>query len=273
MSNLYNGSQELSPTLEGGAPLFDATPVWDRPRKRRGMFGGAQTRRAVVTPSAETPASSAVEARADALQASLKPAAAAIGPGFGLGVAPLTAEATEMADTPMAIATGPVVRTRTASKAALNSRFITAGVLGLAVAGGAGWYFTHDNIRAADPAPDQMMVAQAAVESAPPIVAVVPTTAAPTISNSNPSRAVNAPARMATRPELRPNRMRPTTPSAEAAATQASASTALPDGPQPYAADASASQPAATVSPPVTPPIVPQAAPQATEPTLQAPPQ
>ena len=119
---------------------FAATPVWDRPRKRR---GGSRS------PPARIETSDG---------ASLAPA---IGTGFGLGVGPSFPDADALTQPPQVIA-DTTMRRREAANRSAPKAMIAAGVIALAAAGGAGWYFTHDGGRMPATTPGTLQVAASA---------------------------------------------------------------------------------------------------------------
>ena len=225
MSNTYN-SAATSPDVTD-AP-FAAVPVWDRPRKRRGVG------RAPSAPS-DT--------------AALAPA---VGTGFGVG--PSIAD-TEPAGPPVTTA-DIAMRRREAAGRGPPKGMIAAGVLALAAAGGAGWYFTHDGERMAAITPGTLQVAEVAPpvsQAAPPMIAQPPA-----IPNADPREAVNPPP-IQRAAKASPKRTQAAARSAATSAADASAAAALPDAPQPYAPSAGSPAPPTLA---VTPPVAPEPAPE-----------
>ena len=228
---------------------FAATPVWDRPRKRRGLTSRSPARAA---PAAD--------------DTNIAPA---IGAGFGLGVGPVLAE-TDAARPPQTSADA-VMRRRQAAGRSAPKGLIAAGAIALAAAGGAGWYFTHDSARMPAITPSTLQVAEVAAPAPMPLAPEV--APAPPIPNANPREAVNPPPMArAVRAQASAKRAQMAARSAAASAADASAAAALPDAPQTYAASQGASAPPSlAVTPPpaadpapelVSPPAAPQVTPE-----------
>ena len=286
MATNFTGSEpEVTPTT-GDSPLFAATPVWDRGRKKKG-FGARR-----ATPARNEPAATVVapETRSFTQDAYAAPPlgeqadrpltdrpmdrhvqrpldrpverpieAATVTPS----VLATPMSETE-ADSPML---APISRTRSVKARQMSGAspvLIAGGVAAFIAIGAIGWYASRPPSGVPELAPGATEMAAA------PAAPMAPMTATPQEMAVNPMPPpAAAPASPSRAPVARTPPAAATAPTADSRAMDASATTALPDGPQPYSALNPGMTPA-PVAPPVL--IVPPAAEAAPAAIPQTPP-
>ena len=279
MSMDYNRSDK--PITEQEGVMFAATPVWDRGKKKKG-FGARKA--AAAAPTAASPSAVAPEPRSFAAERDYEEPMALDRPVLtGTPVQPdpagteYAAMGATMAARPTAAPEGdaalvaPLRRTeaRRTVKRSGTSRApaaIAAGVVALGAVGAVGWYASRDNDGIPELAPGQPTTSNVAAAPLSPVDAppVTPAAAQTAAATPTPDRAAPAPVRTERRMAQAPARTRPAAaaPSAGESGMNASTTTALPDGPQPYS----------TLNPGAAPPaIIPAPAPAAPATTEAAP--
>lgn len=275
MSMTYNNDLKPETSItDAEGVMFAATPAWERNRKRRG-FGARKDAASPATVVAPEPRSFAADGPLD------RPMSAAS------AHTPLASDL----DAPLAAPIGRPTTARTTRAVKSNSAapaVIAAAVVGLGALGAAGWWMSRDagvpelaagsttsEVAAAPVMPMEPPMQMAVNEAAPPPMA------APAVETP---RAAPAPAERRAAPRVRPAATA-AAPSATSAGVNASTTTVLPDGPQPYstlnpsATPAEVNPPLVTLPPtteapaealPATPPI--QAEPTPTPSESEAPP-
>ncbi len=301
MATNFTGSEpELNPAA-GEAPLFAATPVWERNRKKKG-FGARRAPAAEAATVAVPEARVAPETRSFAqeeyaapladtsdrpmVERSMQPqmdrsldrpmsSVDSIGsmerpierPIERPTVAPSvmaspTPEAETATDAGMV---APISRTRTVKERrnGASPAVITGGLAALAAVGAIGWYASRPPAGVPELAPgaiDSQVAVAPLTPATPPAAQVAATTAAPPVTA--PSRTAVARAAPA-RQDTSTARARPAAASADGGGVNASATTALPDGPQPYSTLNPGASPAAAAPPTIIVPPAATAAPAA----------
>lgn len=280
MSMDFNGRESEKPITDQEGVMFAAQPVWERSRKRKG-FGA----RRAATPVAQEPRSFAAE-RDEEPMALDTPVDRAYGRSeYVTTHSTLAAEPEVEGDgglvAPIGIGRGASRSTRAKASGGVAPAAIAAGVLALGALGATGWYMSRADTSGVPELTPGSTTSQVAVApltpTAPPAQVAVNDTPPPPA----PAPRAAEPARTST-PARSTARARPAQASSAATAgVNASATTALPDGPQPYSS-ASPSQAPAPVNPPVValppaseaPAAVPSTPPTATPepaPTTEAP--
>lgn len=278
------------PITEQEGVMFAANPAWERGRKRKGLGGRkisaapAATAAAVEPTSTITPEPRTFAAERDyeepmaldrpvarPVERPMTPDAAGTEySAMGATMASPRAAALET-DSGMVAPIGREPR-RTAARTHKSSAApaaIAAGVAAVALVGAAGWYATQADDGIPELAPGQPADTQVATAPLPqaPLPAETSATAPTTVNPTAPPVRAQAPARAERRMAQAAPRTRPAAaaPSASESGLNASTTTTLPDGPQPYSTLNPGAAPA-----PVNPPAPPvnQAAPA---PTTEAP--
>jgi hypothetical protein len=258
------------------SPLFGATPVWERGRKRRGFGARRPAEPRTFTPAEESTAAETPMTLDRPLDRPMDRPAATDATITNSTLAASTATADEGL-------VAPIGRDRTTTRArqsnsAAPAALAVGGLIAVAALAGVGWYATrgsHDGVPEITPgaatsttsnevATLPVTQAPAPPQTAPParMAAAAPANAAP----------VHAQVRVASVSHTRHAASARGAVSAEASGSNASAHASLPDAPQPYrsANPAATPAPVAPAAPP--PPPVQQAAPAAPESIPSTPP-
>ena len=264
MSMDHDRREPNQPITEREGVMFAATPVWERNRKKRG-FGARRAAPVATVPEttvAPEPRSFASERDYDepmALDRPVdRPAGAWQDPTMTPYASPSAPEEHGIPEDGSLVApiAQPSTRRNDRSGGNIAPAAIAAGVVTLGALGAAGWFMTRGDDGIPELAPGSPTVSE--VATAP----VTPTTPLPVevAANEPPAPLIAAP-RVPTRVAAPAPRVRPAAaaPSAGESGVNASATTALPDGPQPD----SALNPGATPAP-AAPPLT-QTAPPPTE--------
>lgn len=226
MSMDYDNRNSAASVTEAEGVMFAARPVWERGQKRRSSFGARKA------------------APAEAKR--FAPAAA-------------TSETSMNRERPAS-------RSRAARDSAMSgsaTAAIAAGVVAVGALGAGAWYLASQDDGVPELAPGAVTTEVAAAPLPPAMTSPAPA-ALPEPQTTESWPAQVEPSRPVAREERRtPARTRPAAaPSAEDLAVNASATTTLPEGPQPYSSLNPSSAPA-----PVDPPVIsiPSAAPAPSE--------
>ncbi|WP_337187458.1 hypothetical protein [Phenylobacterium sp.] len=237
MSMEYTRPDGANSVTDSEGVMFAAQPIWDRNRKRRPGLGR------------KTAASAPMATEASAIH--------------------------EPADAP-ARARKSAQRSSTAPVA------LTAGVAGLVALGAAGWFMTRDGgipeIAPSDTAALEVATAPIAPAPLPPMAPAAADIATPAISPPEMAPpAVNDPVPARPAPVARTRPAAPAAaPSVNESGLDASASSVLPDGPQPYTTlnpdSVAAPPPVEDAAPPIpqTPPVQAEPVPQPVNPVNPA---
>lgn len=245
------------------SPLFGATPVWERGRKRRGLAARRPVEARSFAAEEETPMTLD------------QPVA---GPSATVTNSTLAADTLPAEDDTLVAPIGGRTTTRSrASGGAAPAALIVGGIVAVAALAGAGWYAMRghpgvpeitpgsaSNQVATAPLPPPLPATGASSSSTPTQLAVNgPTAVERPLSQAAPAHARVAPARRATHTAR--------AASAETSGANASAHAALPDAPQPYTSLNPQATPA-PVTPAAPPPPTQQTAPPAPESIPSSPP-
>jgi hypothetical protein len=287
-TNYTPSSQTPGGATESGDSLFAATPIWERGgKKRRGGLGRSAAPSA--TTGAATGATTATGATASTLGADTGHSTVSSGGstmgGSTVGGASIDrpihshSATTTAASEPMMAAPPRTHTTAPKKKAGIPAGALAAGVVALGGLAAAGWYASQPNDGGlAQLEPGQPSEMAAATSSAAPMASTAPTqtagmdTAAPpavTAGSGAGERATISERRSGAPRDVAISRTRPAATAAAAGevGVNASATTTLPAGPQPYSALSGGAPSSVTTD---TPTAAPSPTAPATVPTLPA---
>lgn len=232
MTTNFTGHEPAASDIDNGAPLFSATPVWDRKRKST-LFGTKKT------------------AAPRRISGTLTPSQHRAAPAADATITPSMLAADQHRVSAPSVNIRPV-KARSAGGASAMTMAAVIGAVG--VLGATGWFITRDNDRIPELAsePTASVVAATPVQSEAPMI-VAETTATPRLVTSPRPRTTPAP------------RARP---AVSAADTGVNVGATLPDAPQAY----TTLNPAAAAQPVIaSPPALAETAPVAPEVILETP--
>lgn len=251
MSMDDTGRQTNNSVTDSEGLMFAPTPAWERGRKRRGLMGGGK----------RASSASLAPAHADEAMAVAAPSTVSPEPRSFAAEEPMTLDRPLSTSQPGMYAdmqrrpmtddlpsedTGmvaPIGRTSagrtTVKRSGPPVAALAAGVVALGALGAAGWYASQDRsgVPELTPGSEELAAGPAAATPMAPPAAALPAAPAQT-APATPARAAAEPVRSeaSTRMASSTPRARPAAraPSAAETGVNASATTALPAGPQPY---------------------------------------
>lgn len=270
MSTDPDGREPDKPAIDQDSPMFAANPIWERSRKKKG-FGSRKAPSVQATPEPRIFAErddTALDTAAfdNPAQATAAPGPIASSPLYRddarsdeVALTPSSPDGEAGPVSPIGVDRTPDVTTRDHTSRSAAPAAIAAGLVVLGALGATGWYMSRDdNARAPELTPGS---ATPEVATAPIAPAASPATAGPGQLAANamtPPAAASqvTPPPVAETPRTsartRAARVRPAAaPSASTEGVNASATAALPDGPQPYSGSATAEIAPTQVNPPL----------------------
>ena len=263
MTTNFEGRESTTTPTNGDAPLFAAQPVWERSRKKKGMFGAKRPAEPMaaaepaimandrLAPDGLAPDRIAPETRSFAAEDTSIILDSPIDRPFAAGTGATMTHSTLAADEPLAAPIGrpAMARSVKARNAGPSAAVIAGAIAAVALVAVGGWYAMAPRDGVPELAPGQTT---SEVAAAPIVTAEQPAEVA-AATNTLPDRQLSAPVRSAPRQVAQaqaPARVRPAASAAETG-TNASAAAVLPDAPQPYSTLNPSAAPAQVTPPPV----------------------